>query len=202
MRSAGTPGFSTEPHGRSTRNTWNGSPQRELTTNTLSGKLGADQLGSACGWLCGAADSRPKLLDPRVSELCGGAAAGPGVQADLIVAVLSWPDGGKSGLEELTAQPGEHVGGRRAGLGAVPRAQLAPPADVGGVVGPAGVPADQQGLDEEPEWDGALDGLLRAVAGISDAQDLLSGRIRRLDGPPPGVALGDGGRVSFGVEGE
>jgi hypothetical protein len=27
---------------RSTRNTWNGSPQRELTTNTLSGKLGAD----------------------------------------------------------------------------------------------------------------------------------------------------------------
>src|ERR1035441_8580934 len=41
-RSAGTPDFSTEPHGRSTRNTWNGSPQRELTTNTLSGKLGAD----------------------------------------------------------------------------------------------------------------------------------------------------------------
>jgi pimeloyl-ACP methyl ester carboxylesterase len=24
-------------------NTWNGSPQRELTTNTLSGMLGADQ---------------------------------------------------------------------------------------------------------------------------------------------------------------
>src|SRR6266567_4902479 len=43
MRSAGTPGFSTGPHGRSTRNTWNGSPQRELTTNPLSGKLGADQ---------------------------------------------------------------------------------------------------------------------------------------------------------------
>src|SRR5258708_32405506 len=42
MRSAGPPGFSTEPHGRSTRNTWNGSPQRELTTKTLSGKLGAD----------------------------------------------------------------------------------------------------------------------------------------------------------------
>src|SRR5260221_11654173 len=42
MRSAGTPAFSTGPHGRSTRNTWNGSPQRELTTNTLSGKLGAD----------------------------------------------------------------------------------------------------------------------------------------------------------------
>ena len=25
------------------RNTWNGSPQRELTTNPLSGRLGADQ---------------------------------------------------------------------------------------------------------------------------------------------------------------
>src|SRR6266571_6165335 len=48
MRNAGTPGFSTEPHGRSTRNTWNGSPQRELTTNTLSGKLGADQ-PARCG---------------------------------------------------------------------------------------------------------------------------------------------------------
>src|SRR6266567_4896322 len=58
MRSAGTPGFSTGPHGRSTRNTWNGSPQRELTTNPLSGKLGADQsaLAGAArylrGWYC------------------------------------------------------------------------------------------------------------------------------------------------------
>src|SRR5258708_7872691 len=43
IRSACNPDFRTEPHGRSTRNTWNGSPQRELTTNTLSGKLGADQ---------------------------------------------------------------------------------------------------------------------------------------------------------------
>src|ERR1017187_2216734 len=48
-RSAGTPDFSTEPHGRSTRNTWNGSPQRELTTNTLSGKLGADHVDQATG---------------------------------------------------------------------------------------------------------------------------------------------------------
>ena len=27
--------------------TWNGSPQRELTTNPLSGKFGADQIGKA-----------------------------------------------------------------------------------------------------------------------------------------------------------
>ena len=48
---------------------------------------------------------------PRVSESGGGAAAGPGLHVDLIVAVLAWPDGGKSGFEELAAQPGEHVGG-------------------------------------------------------------------------------------------
>ena len=35
-------GLQYRTHGRSTRNTWNGSPQRELTTNTLPGKLGAD----------------------------------------------------------------------------------------------------------------------------------------------------------------
>src|ERR1035437_11096437 len=40
----GTPDFSTGARSRSTTNTWNGCPQRELTTNPLSGKLGADQL--------------------------------------------------------------------------------------------------------------------------------------------------------------
>ena len=46
----------------------------------------------------------------RVSELGGGAVAGPGGQVDLIAAVLAWRDGRKSGLEELAAEPGEHVG--------------------------------------------------------------------------------------------
>ncbi len=45
----------------------------------------------------------------RVSELGGGAAAGPGIRVDLIRVILAWADGGKSGLEELAAQPGEHV---------------------------------------------------------------------------------------------
>src|SRR5207248_10787179 len=40
----GTPGFSTGPRGKSTTSIWNSSPQRELTTNPLSGKLGADHL--------------------------------------------------------------------------------------------------------------------------------------------------------------
>ena len=42
IRSVGTPGFSTGVRGKPARNTWNGSPQRELTNNPLSGKLGAD----------------------------------------------------------------------------------------------------------------------------------------------------------------
>jgi hypothetical protein len=82
-------------------------------------------------------------------------------------------DGGKSGLEELAAELAEHVGD--GGLGAVPGAYLAAPADVTGVVAGAGVPGDQQGLDQEPEWDGALDGFLSPVAGVPDAQDLLAG---------------------------
>ena len=43
IQNAGTLGFSTGRHDKSVRNTWNGSPQRELTINPLSGKLGADQ---------------------------------------------------------------------------------------------------------------------------------------------------------------
>ena len=43
IQNAGTPGFSIGRRDKSARNTWNGSPQRELTTNPLSGKLGADQ---------------------------------------------------------------------------------------------------------------------------------------------------------------
>src|SRR6185312_11750853 len=38
----GTPDFSTGLRSKSTTSTWNSSPQRELTTNPLSGKLGAD----------------------------------------------------------------------------------------------------------------------------------------------------------------
>jgi hypothetical protein len=40
----GTPDFSTGPRSKSTTSTWNCSPQRELATNPLSGKLGADHM--------------------------------------------------------------------------------------------------------------------------------------------------------------
>ena len=88
---------------------------------------------------------------------------------------MAWPYGRKSGLEELTAELGEHVGDRGFLLGAVPRAEQAAQADVGGVVAEAGVPDDQQRLDQEAERDGALDGGLQPVAGLADAEDLLAG---------------------------
>ena len=47
----------------------------------------------------------------RLSESGGSAVAGPGLQVDLMDAVLAWLDGRKSGLEEVAAQAGEHVGG-------------------------------------------------------------------------------------------
>src|SRR5690349_20543340 len=43
MQGEGTPDFSTAPRSKSETSTWNGSPQRELTTNPLSGMFGADQ---------------------------------------------------------------------------------------------------------------------------------------------------------------
>ena len=92
----------------------------------------------------------------------------------MIVWRVAWADGGKSGLEELAAELGEHVDDGGLVLGAVPRAEEAA-ADVGGVVAEAGVPADQQRLDQEAKRDGALDGRLQPVAGVSDAEDLLAG---------------------------
>jgi hypothetical protein len=120
--------------------------------------------------------STPGLVETRFSP------AGPGFQVDLIVAVVACPDGRKSGFEELASQGGEHVGGCGLGLGLVPRAEQASSSDVGGLVAPAGVPADHQGLHQEGERDTALDGLLHPVAGVPGAGELLAGGVGRLDG--------------------
>ena len=52
-------GLQYQNRSKSARNTWNGSPQREITTNTLSGELGADQ--SACGLNRGTREVAPRL---------------------------------------------------------------------------------------------------------------------------------------------
>src|SRR6185312_9415465 len=59
MRNAGTPDFSTGRRSKSTTSTWNSSPQRELSTNPLSGKLGADH--TRCGvYTAGGSSRRPR----------------------------------------------------------------------------------------------------------------------------------------------
>src|SRR6266849_6460342 len=69
-------------------------------------------LERACDFLIVLAAGRLQLAGPvtelltHVSELGGGAAAGPGIWVDLIWVGLACADGGKSGFEELAAQPG------------------------------------------------------------------------------------------------
>ena len=72
----------------------------------------------ACGFLA-------VVSVTRVSALGGGDVAGPGVILDFIKWGVAWAYGGRSGLEELAAEPGDHVSDGGFGLGAVPRAQEA-----------------------------------------------------------------------------
>src|SRR6266496_4391544 len=138
----------------------------------------------------------------RLSELGGDGVAGQILVAYFAGLPLTWQAGGNSCVVEVAAEAGGHVGGGRGGLGEVPGALAAAPLDVGGIAGGSGVPGDEQGLDEEPERDGPLDGLAGAVAGVADAEDLLPGGVGGLDGPPPGVPFDGPGRGQGGVEGE
>jgi len=72
---------------------------------------------------------------------------------------------------------------------AAARSPAGPLVQAGGRVAGDRVPADHQGLDEERERDGALDGVRGAVAGIAGAGDLLAGGVGGFNRPPPGVPL-------------
>src|SRR5579864_1070645 len=106
------------------------------------------------------------VVVPRVSELGGDGLAGHVSVIYLAGLSLAWQVDGNSGVVEVAAEAGGHVAGGRGGLGEVPGAVAAAALDVGGVAGGVGVPGDEQGLDEEPERDGPLDGPGRAVAGV------------------------------------
>src|SRR5580692_7242382 len=68
------------------------------------------------------------------------------------------------------AELGEHVLEGGFGLGAVPGLGVAAGGDGGGVVAVAGVPDDDQGVQEQGERDGALDSAGGAVAGLAGAE--------------------------------
>jgi transposase len=147
---------------------------------------------------------RRVILHPasRVSQLSGLGVAGQRGASDFPGFVAAWADAVYSGAAERVAECGVHVGGGGGGLGPVPRVPLPALRQVGGGIAGDDVPADHQGLDQERERDGPLNGFRNAAAGVAGTGDLLAGRVGGLDGPPPGVPLDRGSWGQGRVEGE
>ena len=167
---------------------------------------GKEQKAQAAAWPClwygSFRDAPGQLVLTRLSELGGMGLAGQRAGGGFPGSAVTWADGVYSGLGERIAERGVHAGGCRRGLGRVPRVPLPPLFEACGRVAGDGVPADHQGLDEKRERDGPLDGPRGAVAGAAGAGDLLAGRVRGLDGPPPGVPLDRLLRGQACIEGE
>ena len=79
---------------------------------------------------------------------------------------------GNAGGDEDAAELGEHVLEGGFGLGVVPGLGAAAGGGAGVVVAVPGVPGDDQGVGEQGERDGALDGAAGAVAGFAGAEDV------------------------------
>ena len=81
--------------------TWNDSPQRELTTNPLSGKLGADHI-ALDGDL---ARAEPKTLRYRILHAAGKLARGGRRRRQKIPATWPWADAIATAWARITALP-------------------------------------------------------------------------------------------------
>jgi hypothetical protein len=68
----------------------------------------------------------------------------------------------------MSAELGEHVFEGRLGLGPIPRLGESTVVGVIGVMAVQGIPNHDQGLDQHPERDGPLDGVLDPVTGLPD----------------------------------
>ena len=79
---------------------------------------------------------------------------------------------GNAGGDQDAAELGEHVLEGGFSLGAVPGLGMPAGGDAGRVVAMPGIPGDDQGVDEQRERDGALDGAAGAIAGLARAQDV------------------------------
>ena len=88
---------------------------------------------------------------------------------------------GNPGGDQGAAQCGEHVLEGRPGFAAVPGLAGAAVGDGLPAVAVPGVPGDDQGVDEQGERDGALDGAGGAGAGLAGAQDVAGVRKGLLD---------------------
>jgi hypothetical protein len=86
------------------------------------------------------------------------------------------------GGDEDAAELGEHVGGRRLGLGAIPGGAGPVLAGVGGVVPGGGVLEDRDALAGQGEREGAVHRRGQPVAGLACAEDLLGVFDRDFDG--------------------
>src|ERR1035437_10203497 len=95
---------------------------------------------------------------------------GPEHSPDFGVGGLSWVCRRKTGRYQGPAELDDHVFKGRLGLFGVPRLLGAAGVDVGRVVAVPGVPADDQGVDEQRERDGPLDGFAGPVAGLAGSQ--------------------------------
>jgi hypothetical protein len=110
----------------------------------------------------------------------------PGCQdgGDLFGFGVSCGTAGNAGADQDPAEPGEHVLEGGPGLGGVPGFGGAAGGDAGGVVSVAGVPDDDEGVDQQGERDGALDGAAGPGAGLPGARDVAGVSEGLLNRPP------------------
>ena len=95
-----------------------------------------------------------------------------------------------------------HVLEGRLRLGPVPGLGGATVVDVGRVVAVARVPQDDEGVHEQGERDGALDGKPDPVAGLPGAQHVAGISERLLNRPPAGVTGHQRARGRGGIGGD
>jgi hypothetical protein len=79
---------------------------------------------------------------------------------------------GNAGGDQDAAELGEHVLEGGLCLGGVPGLGVAAGGDAGRAVAVPGVSGDDQGVDEQGERDGALDGAAGPAAGLPGAEDV------------------------------
>jgi len=138
----------------------------------------------------------------RVSQLRGGCRAGQFVVAVFTGIGLSCVNARNSCCDKASAKLGEHVFEGDVVLVRVPGLIGAAAGEVVGVVAVQRVPDDDEAVDAEAQWHGALHRALQPVAGLADAEQLFAAGDGDLDRPAGGVAGDHGLGVTGGVGSE